>query len=134
MRIIFFRSWTWQWSVSRLSLVMTQSSQSPIYMTYYFLWTRHHWTALKTWLNNDWLTQQAFMSDVPSQMHPFSINLWRVILIFMWFLFSEVLATLIIIQSYRLDWHEFVRSDVSNFDSLILSNKFLYFSCSHLLL
>ena len=28
------------------------------------------WTAFKTWLNTDWLTQQAFISDIPSsQMH-----------------------------------------------------------------
>ena len=86
---IFFQSWTWQ--LSSLSLVMTQSFQSPFYMKYYFSTvslntTTIKWEQLHLKLDRtltDWLTQQAFMGDIPSQIHPFPITLWRVILIFM---------------------------------------------------
>ena len=86
---IFFQSWTGQ--LSSLSLVMTQSFQSPFYMKYYFSTvslntTTIKWEQLHLKLDRtltDWLTQQAFMGDIPSQIHPFPITLWRVILIFM---------------------------------------------------
>ena len=43
------------------------------------------------------------MSDIPSQMHPFSITLWRVVLIFMLFFFSKVLPnSLSAIREYDL--------------------------------
>ena len=35
------------------------------------------------------MTQQAFISDIPSQMHPSPILLWRVTLNFMLFVLSK---------------------------------------------
>ena len=35
--------------------------------------------AFKVWWITDWLSQRAFISDIPSQMHPSPITLWQVI-------------------------------------------------------
>ena len=43
-------------------------------------------TAFKTWQH--WLTQQAFMSDIPSQKHPSPISLWQNILTVILFLYT----------------------------------------------
>ena len=49
--------------VSSLSHVITQSFQSPFF--------KHIINRLDLKLDR-WLTQQVLMSDIPSQMHPFS--------------------------------------------------------------
>ena len=45
-------------------------------------------TAFKTRWNIDWLTQQAFISDIPSQVHPSHKTRWKVILIFVMLYFQ----------------------------------------------
>ena len=69
----------------------------------------------------------AFISDIPSQMHPSPITLWQVILIFMlfvlstqkikfWLIHDGCIETKLVFQSCL------IHSDIPHFDSLILSN------------
>ena len=69
----------------------------------HFLQIHHHWLHLKLDRTlTDWLTQQAFMSDIPSLMHASSITVvWRVILLFMWFVLSKVLAFTTICNTHK---------------------------------
>ena len=51
--------------------------------------------AFKTWWNSDGLSYQAFINDIPSQMHPSPITLWWFILLFVLFVLptgNKVLA------------------------------------------
>ena len=85
---------------------------------------------------NHWLTDtagiHAFISDIPSQIHPFPVTLWQVILILFVLSTQEIKVWLIHWTTSRLVFHQncLIHKDVSHFDSLILSNTFL---CNFLL-
>ena len=91
------------------------------------------WTAFKTWLNTDWLTQQAFISDIPSsQMHSSpttdnSVSSFNFYVIFVLSTGNKVLANSLLYQGCLI--HIYLQ-DVPHFDSLTLSNTFL---CNFLL-
>ena len=90
-------------------------------------------TAFKTWLNTDWLTQQAFISDIPSsQMHSSpttdnSVSSFNFYVIFVLSTGNKVLANSLLYQGCLI--HIYLQ-DVPHFDSLTLSNTFL---CNFLL-
>ena len=80
---------------------------------------------------DDTASIHAFISDIPSQMHPSPIIMWQVILIFMLFVLSArgIKFWLVTIR-LGLVFHQscLIHRHVPHFDSLILSNTFL--SCA----
>ena len=83
--------------------------------------------ALKTWKNTDWLTdwltQQAFINDIPSQMHSSPRTLWWIVLILLFVLSkgNKVLASSLVLEGSLI---HIDLKDIRYFDSLILSNHF----------
>ena len=77
-------------------------------------------------IHTDWLTQQAFISNIPSQMHPSPTTLW-VVLIFMLSeasYFQQKIKLWLTQLCFEDVWLIYIYK-MFHFDSLILSNAFL---------
>ena len=84
-----------------------------VHLTFSFKHVHHYWHLLKTWCitmtdwTDDTASTHAFISDIPSQMHPSPIIMWQVILIFMLFVLSaqEIMVKFwLITRQARSQW------------------------------